>query len=60
MIPIPGILIALATFPGVIVHEAAHMLFCKLRRKQLVAEVFRQPARLSNGAAASRRLGDER
>ncbi len=31
MIPIPGILIALATFPGVIVHEAAHMLFCKLR-----------------------------
>jgi len=31
MIPIPGLLIALATFPGVIVHEAAHMLFCKLR-----------------------------
>jgi hypothetical protein len=28
---IPGILIALATFPGVIVHEAAHMLACKIR-----------------------------
>jgi len=29
---IPGQLIALLTFPGVIVHEAGHMLFCKLRR----------------------------
>jgi Putative zincin peptidase len=29
---IPGFLISLATFPGVIVHEAAHLLFCKLRR----------------------------
>jgi hypothetical protein len=29
---IPGQLIAAATFPGVIVHEAAHMFFCKLRR----------------------------
>ena len=29
---IPGFLIAIATFPGVIVHEAAHMFFCKLRR----------------------------
>lgn len=29
MIIIPGFLIALVTFPGVIVHEAAHMLFCK-------------------------------
>jgi hypothetical protein len=28
---IPGILIALLTFPGVIVHEAAHMLFCRVR-----------------------------
>lgn len=32
MFIIPGQLIALATFPGVIVHEAAHMFFCKLRR----------------------------
>lgn len=31
MIIIPGFLISLLTFPGVIVHEAAHMLFCKLR-----------------------------
>jgi hypothetical protein len=29
MIPIPGQLIAIATFPGVIVHEAAHFLFCR-------------------------------
>ncbi len=28
---IPGWLVAIVTFPGVIVHEAAHMLFCKLR-----------------------------
>ncbi len=28
---IPGILISIATFPGVIVHEAAHLLFCKWR-----------------------------
>jgi hypothetical protein len=28
---IPGFLVAIVTFPGVIVHEAAHMLFCKLR-----------------------------
>jgi hypothetical protein len=29
---IPGPLIALATFPGVIIHEAAHLLFCKWAR----------------------------
>jgi hypothetical protein len=28
---IPGQLIAIVTFPGVIVHEFAHMLFCKIR-----------------------------
>jgi len=28
---IPGWLVAMVTFPGVIVHEAAHMLFCRLR-----------------------------
>lgn len=28
---IPGWLISIATFPGVIVHEAAHMVFCRLR-----------------------------
>lgn len=31
MILIPGQLVTLATFPGVIVHEVAHMWFCKLR-----------------------------
>ncbi len=30
MIIIPGFLIALLTFPGVIVHEAAHQLMCRL------------------------------
>ncbi|AYL95723.1 metalloprotease family protein [Mucilaginibacter celer] len=29
---IPGIVIAIATFPGVIVHEFAHLLFCRLRK----------------------------
>jgi len=29
---IPGQLVAILTFPGVILHEAAHMLFCKVRR----------------------------
>ncbi|HEY3331934.1 MAG TPA: metalloprotease family protein [Capsulimonadaceae bacterium] len=29
---IPGILITLITFPGVIVHEIAHQLFCRLMR----------------------------
>ena len=28
---IPGQFVSLVTFPGVIVHEAAHMWFCKLR-----------------------------
>jgi hypothetical protein len=30
MIPIPGIVIAILTFPGVIVHEAAHAFFCRV------------------------------
>ncbi len=28
---IPGELISILTFPGIIVHEFAHMLFCKIR-----------------------------
>jgi hypothetical protein len=32
VIVIPGWLIGLVTFPGVIVHEAAHLFFCKLWR----------------------------
>ena len=29
---IPGELISIVTFPGIIVHEFAHMLFCKIRK----------------------------
>lgn len=29
---VPGILISIVTFPGVIVHELAHAIFCKLLR----------------------------
>jgi hypothetical protein len=29
---IPGWLIAIVTFPGIVVHEAGHMLFCRLRK----------------------------
>jgi hypothetical protein len=32
MIIIPGFVISLFTFPGVIVHEAAHLLFCRLSK----------------------------
>jgi len=32
MIMIPGYLIALATFPGVIIHEAAHRFFCDIAK----------------------------
>ncbi len=31
MIIIPGFLISLLTFPGVIIHEAAHQLFCRIQ-----------------------------
>lgn len=30
MIPIPGFIISIITFPGVIVHEFAHFLFCRI------------------------------
>ncbi len=29
---IPGEIIAILTFPGIIVHEFAHMLFCRIRK----------------------------
>ena len=32
MFYIPGEIIAAVTFPGVIVHEFSHMLFCKIRK----------------------------
>jgi hypothetical protein len=37
---IPGPLIALLTFPGVVVHEAAHLFFCKLFRLQVYNVCF--------------------
>lgn len=40
MIIIPGWLIAMLTFPGVIVHEAAHMFFCRLRRVAILDVCF--------------------
>ncbi len=40
---IPGFLVSIATFPGVIVHEAAHMLFCKLRRVAVLDVCFFRP-----------------
>ncbi len=40
MIIIPGFLVAIVTFPGVIVHEAAHMLFCKLRHVAVLDMCF--------------------
>jgi hypothetical protein len=40
MVPIPGELIALLTFPGVIIHEAAHMLFCKWGRVAVLDVCF--------------------
>jgi Putative zincin peptidase len=40
MIFIPGELIALLTFPGVIIHEAAHMLFCKWGRVAVLDMCF--------------------
>ena len=29
---IPGFVISIATFPGVIIHEAAHLFFCKINK----------------------------
>jgi hypothetical protein len=40
VIIIPGFLISLLTFPGVIVHESAHLLFCKLRRVAVMDVCF--------------------
>lgn len=37
---IPGFVVALATFPGVIVHEIAHLLFCRLARVAVFKVVF--------------------
>jgi hypothetical protein len=39
---IPGILITLLTFPGVIVHELAHQLFCRLYKVPVFKVVYFQ------------------
>ena len=40
---VPGILITLVTFPGVIVHELAHQLFCRLFKIPVYQVVYFQP-----------------
>jgi len=40
MIFIPGFLISALTFPGVIVHEAGHLLFCKLKKVAVLDVCF--------------------
>ncbi len=37
---IPGFIISILTFPGVIVHEAAHLLFCRLRKVPVLEVCF--------------------
>ncbi len=37
---IPGFIVCIATFPGVIVHEFAHMLFCKIRKVPVIDVCF--------------------
>lgn len=39
---IPGILITIVTFPGVIVHELAHQLFCRLYKIPVFKVVYFQ------------------
>jgi hypothetical protein len=39
---IPGILITIVTFPGVIVHELAHQLFCRLYKVPVFEVVYFQ------------------
>ena len=40
MFIIPGVLISAVTFPGVVVHEFAHYLFCRWTRTQVLAVCF--------------------
>jgi hypothetical protein len=39
---IPGVIISLVTFPGVIVHELAHQLFCRLYKVPVFKVVYFQ------------------
>lgn len=41
---IPGIIITIVTFPGVIVHELAHQLFCRLFKVPVFEVVYFQAA----------------
>ncbi len=41
---IPGILITFVTFPGVIVHELAHQLFCRWFKVPVFKVVYFQPS----------------
>ncbi|MFN8242622.1 MAG: DUF3267 domain-containing protein [Ferruginibacter sp.] len=42
MFIIPGFLISLVTFPGIIVHELAHQLFCRLYKVPVFKVVYFQ------------------
>ena len=44
---IPGVLITILTFPGVIVHEAAHQLFCRLFRVAVLEVCYFRPGKLA-------------
>ena len=37
---IPGFLISLVTFPGVIVHELAHVVFCRLTKTPILSVCY--------------------
>lgn len=43
MIIIPGVFLSIITFPGVIVHELAHQLFCYLRRVPVYEVMYFRP-----------------
>jgi hypothetical protein len=43
MLLIPGVVIAVLTFPGVIFHELAHLLFCRLKRVPVYEAVYFVP-----------------
>jgi hypothetical protein len=40
MFIIPGFLIAIVTFPGIVVHELGHLLFCRLRKVAVLEVCF--------------------
>lgn len=42
MLMIPGIIISVLTFPGVMVHEFAHHLFCRIRKVPVYEAVYFQ------------------